>query len=120
MADYPPSPEEASKQATQEVLSGLDRLSDFALEHGMDGLAENASKAKRRIADLTSSYLEACAENDRLRNELGTGCEANNGGEHMVMRTGNYAYCGYCGYSMKRVRYVLDDADERERRQAQK
>lgn len=58
-------------------------------------------------ADARVAALEA--ENAELKRQLGGGCDAANGGEHVVMIEGKgrsrYAFCIHCGESMVGVRY---------------
>lgn len=52
------------------------------------------------------------AENARLRAEnmelariAGGGCDAADGGDHVVIREGKYSFCANCGESLKGVRF---------------
>ena len=53
-----------------------------------------------------------------LNRQLGGGCDANNGGKHIVIKQGKYAFCGDCGESLKGVRYNHDKADTTTNRRA--
>ncbi|KWT88038.1 hypothetical protein G6L26_007575 [Agrobacterium radiobacter] len=65
---FPPEPEELCRDASKAIVADLNgRLSKFVIESGMMGLQDTIRSAVSRIENLTSSYLEACAENDRLR-----------------------------------------------------
>lgn len=65
---FPPEPETACREASDIVIAALNGgLSKLVAESGMMGLNDTIRAATGRIRDLTSSYLDACAENDRLR-----------------------------------------------------
>lgn len=68
---YPPEPEEVCRESLKSVVADLNgRLSKLVTESGMMGLHDTIRNATDRITNLTSSYLDACADNDRLRQLL--------------------------------------------------
>ncbi len=48
---------------------------------------------------------DARAEIAELKRRLGGGCDASDGGDHVVIREGRYSFCGECGESLTGVRY---------------
>ncbi len=54
----------------------------------------------------TQDMLDLVADEiEELERRLGGGCDANHGGDHMVMSQGSYKFCGACGESLRGVRY---------------
>lgn len=67
--EFPPSPDRACMEKSAFILERLEHLWLEALHKLPEGLLDVISQAKAQIRDLTESYLDACAENDRLRGD---------------------------------------------------
>ena len=64
--DVFPDPDAETAELSKKIIIDLGRVSRFLREHHMDGLTDCVSNASARIGSLTKSYLQACAEVDRL------------------------------------------------------
>lgn len=61
--------------------------------------------ALARIADLEAKADRAEDELAELRRQLGGGCQANSGNDHLVIKQGSYSFCGNCGESLRGIRF---------------
>ena len=78
-------------------------------------LAEHAdvrTQIDHRIEELVAEVDALTADNARLREivselrrRLAGGCDANHGGDHLVIKQGTYAFCGNCGESLRGERF---------------
>ena len=78
-------------------------------------LAEDAdvrTQIDHRLEELVGQVDALTADNaglraivSELRRRLGGGCDANHGGDHLVIKQGTYAFCGNCGESLRGERF---------------
>ena len=64
-----PEHDQAVKESCQSVLADIRELAAFCQQAGFPGYADKCLNAAARIKSLTSSYLAACDEIDRLQAE---------------------------------------------------
>ena len=102
----PPSVEEA-------VLKERARCLDATLRFNVPGhsvvgpvVANIADAIRDAIYGVERMTLaDAITEIADLKRRLGGGCDAVDGGDHLVMRQGRHPFCGQCGETLKGVRY---------------
>lgn len=67
--------------------------------------SDKARDFAQRNAMLYGDLNAKDAEIEELRRQLGGGCEANDGGDHVVIAQGRYRFCKECGETLTGVRY---------------
>ena len=73
------------------------------------GEHSNINNPWANALEIAENVMALKAENAELKRKLGGGCDAANGGDHVVIIEGKgrskYAFCANCGESMVGIRY---------------
>ncbi len=68
--DLAPEATRATIEASADARDDLRDIASHLRGAGLPGMAEKIERASRRLGALTQSYLDACADNDRLRDAV--------------------------------------------------
>lgn len=64
-----PEHDDAVREMTADNIASLEEMAAHLARTGWPGFGERATRAANRLGSVTQSYLDACADNDRLRAE---------------------------------------------------
>jgi RNA polymerase-binding transcription factor DksA len=96
--DFRKHNQKAYSVTANELRQFIERAETLAAEK-----RDIAGHEKELFAEAKGRGLRAIVS--ELRRRLGGGCDANHGGDHLVIKQGTYAFCGNCGESLRGERF---------------